>query len=144
MLSHSGSVMRPHVIHDRTNSLNRGWCRRCKTTGGLNRDLLVDWPGRRYKAFKTGTVPDKTGRMVCLLRNRADIKEWCSCVTVWAFCRRVDNGHVYFKDVQLKWKCSCCKLLHEDNDFQLSFDTGNRPTWPIRMLPTKQIFEEID
>jgi len=31
-----------------------------------NRDILVDWPGRRDKTLKTGTVPAKTGRMVCL------------------------------------------------------------------------------
>jgi len=31
-----------------------------------NRDILVDWPGRRDKALKTGTVPAKTERMVCL------------------------------------------------------------------------------
>ena len=31
-----------------------------------NRDIFVDWPGRRDKALKTGTVPAKTGRMVCL------------------------------------------------------------------------------
>ena len=32
-----------------------------------NRDILVDWPGRRDKALKTQTVPAKMGRMVCLL-----------------------------------------------------------------------------
>jgi len=31
-----------------------------------NRDILVDWPGRRNKALKTGTAPAKTGRMVSL------------------------------------------------------------------------------
>jgi len=41
--------------------LNGSWCTRCKTTGGPNQDLLVGWPGRRYKAFKTGTLPAKTG-----------------------------------------------------------------------------------
>ena len=34
--------------------------------GRPNRDILVDWPGRRDKSLKTGTVPAKTGRMVCL------------------------------------------------------------------------------
>jgi len=32
-----------------------------------NRDILVDWPGRWNKAFETGTVPAKMGRMVSLL-----------------------------------------------------------------------------
>ena len=31
-----------------------------------SRDILVEWLGRRDKAFKTGTVPAKTGRMACL------------------------------------------------------------------------------
>jgi len=31
-----------------------------------NRDFLVDWSGPRDKAFKTGTLPAKSGRMVCL------------------------------------------------------------------------------
>jgi len=32
-LSHSASVIRPHVVQDIPNSLNGSWCTKCRTSG---------------------------------------------------------------------------------------------------------------
>jgi len=34
----TGLVIRPHVIQDRTNSLNGSWCTKCRTSGVARRD----------------------------------------------------------------------------------------------------------
>jgi len=46
-----------------------------------NRGILVDWPGRRDKALKTGTVPAKMGRMVCLYIKQ---KQFRCCELIFA------------------------------------------------------------